>query len=63
MTHFLYMTVYVGPQSEVPFPHGLRWPNCTTPIAVGGWMELALHYAWTLHPAGLSNNLIGTNTV
>lgn len=56
------MTVFVGSLSEVPFPHGL-WPNCMTPppIADGGWMELALHYAWPLHPAGLSKSLISAS--
>lgn len=64
MSHFLHMTVFVGPQSEVPFPHGLWWPNCaTTPPSMddGGWMELALHYEWRLHPAGLSKSLIAVN--
>lgn len=31
MSHILYMAVFVGSLSEVPFPLGLCWPNCATP--------------------------------
>lgn len=56
----------VVPLSEVPFPHGLWWPNCVNPsqppqLLGVGWMELVLHYAWSLHPVGLSKSLIAAN--